>query len=411
MGTDDYGTSSMCSRVLRSTETRLLRVLPRVALALALVMSSAAVHAQTKASDGDRAHLQFREAHDAIVREDWSEARRLLLELWSDQQTYDVAASLAQVEFREKNYALAARYMSYALAQIPPNEPPAKVREFERGLAEIQRHICTVMISTDERGAAIRVDGTLIGTSPLASPVYVTPGTHELEASLNAERQGAQRLECSAASTLSVELELTPRRHATSADAGHATTLHTGRTANSSTASAVDGNAGLAASSATASAVGSSAGSSVSSAVSRSAAAPLDDGPPSERPNRAGPKKSLVPVVVGGAITAVGVATWLGYWAASSSDKEELERFRDRVGADACSTGTARSRECASARDDYASQRRNAAVSRIGLGASVLAGAATLGYVLFWPDPKPTAAHWAFAPTPHGASVAITGSF
>lgn len=353
----------MPSPDLSCSDLRLPRILRRLALTLTLGVSTAPIHAQTDGPESAKAHLQFRTAHEAILRSDWAEARRLLLELWNEHKTYDVAASLAQVEFRENNYALSARYMTYALAHIPPTETPAKLQAFKQGLAEAQEHLCTLSVSVDEPGAAVRVDGELVGTSPLPSSVYLAPGSHTVEALLTPERTRSRRLECAAGSAEAVHLELPAASSAAPAPA-------------------------------------------TSPSFSLSPA-PDESSPPSS----ASPTKSIVPVVVGGVITAAGVATWLGYWAAANGDKEDAEGFRDRLGPDACSSGSASSRLCSSARDTYDSQRRNAALSRIGLGTWIVAGSATLGYVLFWPAPKTKNTRVGFVPELHGASVAVTGSF
>lgn len=338
---------------------RLLRCL---LLLLSLSASAATARAQGQASDRARTHLQFRQAHEAIVRSDWDEARRLLLELWNQRQTYDVAASLAQVEFREKNYALSARYMTFALAHIPPTETPAKRQAFEEGIAEAQPHICTVTLAVEEPGAEVLADGQVIGTSPLPSKIYLDPGEHALEARLGT-RVTAQPLTCAAGSTHDLQLAFPPAPAVAATPAANA------------------------------------------SVAPRSPAADL----PRSRGTRA--EKSVVPLYVGGAITLAGAATWLGYSMAAQDDRDEAEKWKGRLGPDGCSTGRATSSQCKAAAEAYDNQRRNAALAYMGLATSLVAGAATVSYWLFWPESTQGAVHVSVGPALRGGSLTVTGSF
>jgi hypothetical protein len=52
----------------------------------------------------------------------------------------------------------------------------------QAGLATARAAVVELQVSVDDTGAEILVDGTLEGISPLADPVFVTPGSHSVEA-------------------------------------------------------------------------------------------------------------------------------------------------------------------------------------------------------------------------------------
>lgn len=126
--------------------------------------------------------MQYRKAARAIDEKNWVEARRLLVDLWSRRQTYDVASSLGQTEYQLHHPAAGARYMAYALAHVPPKETGEIVRNMRAALEELKKLVAAVRISVNRPSAEVRVDGEKVGTSPLEGDVFVEPGRHVVEA-------------------------------------------------------------------------------------------------------------------------------------------------------------------------------------------------------------------------------------
>jgi hypothetical protein len=164
--------------------------------------------AQEPAKDQDAAHSQYREAYAAIERKDWTLARQLLNKLWSQQQTYDVAGSLAQVEYQLRDFAAAASHMAFAVANLPPKEKPETVERFKTGLAELKELVGTVTIAVNLPGADVRVDGKTVGRSPLDSELFVDVGSHHIEAELEGYQSVSEQFYASAGDELTVKLVL-----------------------------------------------------------------------------------------------------------------------------------------------------------------------------------------------------------
>ncbi len=160
-----------------------------IALFAALSALSAA-SAQAEPRDAASRRAAYVEARDAIVAKDWARAEKILASLWAEARTYDVALGLGQAELNQKEYARAARHLSYALANLPPRETDelrARTQEF---LELARQHLATVQIWVDPEDATISVDGESVDTAP-SSDVFVEVGPHAIVAR-HADYQSAE---------------------------------------------------------------------------------------------------------------------------------------------------------------------------------------------------------------------------
>lgn len=303
---------------------------------------------------------QYRRAYDAIEKKRWPEARALLLELWSRSRTYDVAASLGQVEYQLKHYPAAAQYMAFAIANVAPKERPANVERYRQALAEITQLVATLRVSVDHASAEVFVNGEKVGVSPLASEVFVEPGVHTLEARLGSDESVKKTLAVESGESYSVALEL--------------------GALDAETAAALSGQR--------------------RSRNTRGAA-----------PARADASRSLIPVYVGTAVTVVGASMAIGFGLAANGAEDDVRTLRRRLGPSGCADGTAPSADCDEVADAVDRQQSNATVSNVGLGVATVAGLGTLGYWLFWPEPADSAARPAVAFGTTNVHVSMVGKF
>ena len=101
----------------------------------------------------------------------------------------------------------AARYLTFAVAHLAPKERPETLTRYRAALRELEAQVGRVQVNVSEEAAEIRIDGNLVGLSPLSSTVFVTPGEHTIEA----RGQGStasNRIEVSRGSFAVVELAL-----------------------------------------------------------------------------------------------------------------------------------------------------------------------------------------------------------
>jgi hypothetical protein len=292
---------------------RIRRPRPVASALLAACLGFGVTHAAQakppKEEDPNYQQIQYRKAHDAMSAKRWEEARGLLLDLWRRGRTYDVAASLGQVEYWLQNYGAGARYIVFALEHLPPGEDADTVRRLHAGLAELKKHVGAIKIAVDEAGAEVRVDSELVGVSPLASEIYVDPGVHRVEA--RSPNQPAVEAKVDTAVGESYSLELRTETSRPKADS--ATNADGPRAPNAT----------------------------VSAAVASQSALP--------------PERSLVPVFVTGglALACVGAGTALTLMA--ESDSAKIQNLRGEVGPSGCRN--VQSAECTELRD--VAQRRD----------------------------------------------------
>lgn len=291
------------------------------------------------------AHARYKEAYAAIERKDWPTARLLLQRLWEEFHTYDVAASLAQVNYQLKDFAAAAGHMAFAAANLPPKEKPETAERFRTGLAELKELVGAVKVSVDVAGATVTLDGRPVGVSPLDSELFVDGGPHWLEAKLEGHGTASQRFYSSAGEELSVALELARPQ--------------------------------------------------APPEVHEAAPAPL--GAPGDPTRDTGardrPSADRAPTIVTGVTTVVSLGTGIGFLVSSAvkADRRD-DLLSDLEGAEPCTPRPDRPSACATIvrlADKTVTYR---AVGVASLGVALIAGIATY---LLWPnEPHPARSGW-----------------
>jgi hypothetical protein len=91
--------------------------------------------------------------------------------------TPKVLANLAQTEIELGEYVSAATHANQALVGLGKN--PA----VQADLVKAKEQIGTVVLFVNTEGVEVAVDGTVIGTSPITSPLFLEPGSHKVVAS------------------------------------------------------------------------------------------------------------------------------------------------------------------------------------------------------------------------------------
>lgn len=134
-------------------------------------------------------------------------ARRLYLESFSIYASYDVAGNLGLIEFSLERYAEAANHLSYCLRHFPSAESLELKQLIEQKLTVARQYSVTLTLEVSERDAAILLDGEPVGTSPLASELYVTPGIHTLGIR-KGDRSAEQTFEAKGGETQTLRLAL-----------------------------------------------------------------------------------------------------------------------------------------------------------------------------------------------------------
>jgi hypothetical protein len=261
-------------------------------------------------------------------------ARQLFLAAWAIQPSADVAMELAQTEMDLGKHVDAAEHLDYALRNFTPsiNE---KVRSIARqAYTDVLRRVAKLNVTVNQDGADLLLNNRVVGRTPLPGSLYVEAGSCVVEAKWRTS-SASETLLAVPGKELPVILALQPSGSLTAAQ-----------------------------------------GSTRSEPLLTATA----------------PHKNIVPVIVGGAITVLGLAAGVGLQIASDSETNNAQRISSGLGIESCAGANANSSACTALRDSLRKSDRERNWSTAGF---VVGSAALLS----------TAAYW-FWPRKHEAAVA-----
>ncbi len=324
--------ASMTSRLVFIARRRLAVVALQLT-ALGVPHLAVAQGASAAAEAEDTPQARYRRATEAFKHERYDEARQLLISLWKEKPSYEVAKTLVQVEFNLGHRAAAAQYLSWVLANLPPRESQSNIDDFKASLADLKNTVGTARVIVNQPDADIRVDGESRGRSPLAEALFLDIGKHTVEASLGAD-VATKTIDVVGGSAQDVSLELP-----------------------------------------------------AASTPAASGPAPSTAPPPApasrpETDRREG--KSLVPVAIGAGLFVAGLGTGFGFRIAAGSDYDRADELRSKNGAGGCSNGTAPPEDCEAQHDANESGDTKTSISTASFVFAGVAAAATATY-WFWP--------------------------
>jgi hypothetical protein len=170
------------SRLLSSVvSTRLwARVLGACVLAGYLFCSPAA-RAQDDPTTTAAARERFKEGVAYFDRKEYEKARAAFLQAYALKKHPAVLLNLAQSELRSGHERDAATHFSQYLRDAT-DASTAERDAAQAGLVSARAALIEVVVSVDEPGAEIFVDGAAEGSSPLSDPLFLEPGSHSIEA-------------------------------------------------------------------------------------------------------------------------------------------------------------------------------------------------------------------------------------
>jgi hypothetical protein len=188
-----------------------LRGIAILGVSLALqVDAQPAVAGPASADEVARAKANVAKAEVAVKEKRFAEAEALLSEAFALNPTYDVANNLGGLECMQKKLIKCEEHLSYASRNWPLTDLDKKGfhEKLDRTLAATRASLGIVVVSTNEPGAQVVVDGRHVGTTPLSDTVYVEPGSHTVEATLARHKAASRVVEVKKGSTEKVVIVL-----------------------------------------------------------------------------------------------------------------------------------------------------------------------------------------------------------
>lgn len=172
----------------------------------ALLLAPAAARAQDDVTL-TMARERFKEGVAYFDKKDFTKARVAFLQAYALKKHPAVLLNLAQSELRSGHEAHAAKHFAQYLREHK-EASDAERQSADTGLTAAKALVAEVVLDVDASGAEVYVDGDLEGQVPLPGPIYLEPGSHELQARKDGKTATTQ-VNASAGQSSSVKLRLT----------------------------------------------------------------------------------------------------------------------------------------------------------------------------------------------------------
>jgi hypothetical protein len=161
-----------------------MRYIVRHALALGLGLALFSAFPKVAHADDESAtniaRERFKEGVAHFDQKNYDKARIAFLQAYALKKHPAVLLNLAQSELRSGHEADAAKHFSIYLREA--KEASQSERESaEAGLFAAKAVVGEIALSAEE-GSTVFVDGVEEGAAPLPDPIYLSPGSHQLEA-------------------------------------------------------------------------------------------------------------------------------------------------------------------------------------------------------------------------------------
>lgn len=125
---------------------------------------------------------------------EYPQAEAAFLAAWAIKKHFQIAANLGACELKLGKSRAAAEHLAYAVRAFVPQDSPERATAAKL-LAEARAKIATVTLSVDTDGADVLVDGALVGTTPLAEPLFVEPGSHTIDVRRDGEVRASAKVD------------------------------------------------------------------------------------------------------------------------------------------------------------------------------------------------------------------------
>ena len=184
-----------------------IRLVPTMALAAALLSPSWPAAAQSDARAAARAH--FERGVAAFNARRFGEAGEEFATAYKLSPAFPVLYNIGQVNVALGRPVEAVEAFERYLRE-GTTVPTERRREVESEIAKQLERIGEVAVRTAPDGAEVRVDGRLVGKSPLIRPLRLSAGIHTVQALLAGHAAQTRDVEVRGKARMDVELRLEP---------------------------------------------------------------------------------------------------------------------------------------------------------------------------------------------------------
>lgn len=126
---------------------------------------------------------------------------------YADSPHYKLLYNLGQASLELQEYASAIDFLAAYLSEGSDEIAPERRAEVEQTIRYLESRIAYVTVATNEPGAELYVDDTLIGRAPLAEPVRVGAGRHTFSAVRDGQPRVERRIDVAAGDRTELRLD------------------------------------------------------------------------------------------------------------------------------------------------------------------------------------------------------------
>ena len=194
--------------------TRASLLVPTVAMILGGVTISAPSFGQSPnkgPSPAKRAKQLYDQGNALYDREKVKEAEQAYQAAWDLHQSASIAAKLGHVELILGQDCEAVEHLQFAYDNVPPGGKPEEKERLFGLFMKARRRKAYLEINVDVTGADVRVDGKVVGISPLARELCVDQGAWVVEVTRPGYVGESQKPYAIHGLTTVVDLHLVPR--------------------------------------------------------------------------------------------------------------------------------------------------------------------------------------------------------
>ncbi len=185
------------------------------------ITSGVLFSAATRAQSNEQEELQkrFQEGKVLFDQKKFAEARVKFVQACAILETTNCPKNLALTEIELSMWPDAANHLQQWMDDPRTKGDPVR-SEIERVFTDTKTKVGEIDLDVD-LGARVRIDGKLVGTSPITKPIFVAPGDHEVEANWSISSKSS-KVSLFAGKAVKVDLHQDPALRGDPPDAGAA---------------------------------------------------------------------------------------------------------------------------------------------------------------------------------------------
>lgn len=135
----------------------------------------------------------------------WQDAYPLLVEAWKNKRHWQIALNLGRTELEVGKYRSAVEHLTFV--EVSAEASADAQREAVNLKLQAKAKLGHLRIDASPPGARVFVDGQIVDRVPVAAPVAVDPGAHDVELRIGGQRK-AQRVHVESGKVADVTLLL-----------------------------------------------------------------------------------------------------------------------------------------------------------------------------------------------------------